>query len=478
MWDKEADIVVVGYGGGGAAAAITAHDAGAEVILLEKTQQGGGNTRCAGGSIREYLDSDKAATYFQAISLGTMEQESCQAFVVESTQNPQWLREMGADLAVWKRTGFPPAPPIVWPHLPGADGLGGRWYVTGSAKLGGINLWSVLSKNVERRNINILLNTSAKQLIMNGRKEITGVIADSPQGEIRIKSRRAVILTCGGFEFNKAMLLNYLGLNLYALGHPGNTGDGIRMAQEVGADLWHMSSVSCSIGYKVPEYEVPFHHRIRSSGYIYVDQNGGRFIDEAGTDLHAMAFSFSHLDHKSLTYPRIPSYVIFDEATRQSGRIIHEAAWINEYYQWSEDNLAEIKKEWIKTAETVRDLAPQIGLNPEALQKTVSQYNLCCIGGYDPDFGRRQETLGCITKPPFYAIPVIPTLLNTQGGPRRNTRAQILDVHGSPVKRLYSAGELGSIWGIVYPGAGNISECLAFGRIAGRNAAAEQPWND
>ena len=116
-----------------------------------------------------------------------------------------------------------------------------------------------------------------------------------------------------------------------------------------------------------------------------------------------------------------------------------------------------------------------INLRPEKLQQTVSQYNTHCIGGYDPDFGRRPETMSPISKPPFYAIPVWPCLLNTQGGPKRNAKAQVLDIYGQPIKRLYSAGELGSIFSVVYPGAGNISECLAFGRIAGRNAAAETP---
>jgi len=152
-------------------------------------------------------------------------------------------------------------------------------------------------------------------------------------------------------------------------------------------------------------------------------------------------------------------------------KIVVEAAWINDHYQWSEDNVAEIKRGWIKTAETVRNLAPQIGVNAEAPQQTVSTYKLYCVGGYDLDFRRRQETRSPIDKPPFYAIAVIPSLLNTQGGPRRNTQAQVVDVYGHPIKRLYSAGEIGSIWGIVYPGARNISECLALGRIAGRNAS-------
>ena len=69
-----------------------------------------------------------------------------------------------------------------------------------------------------------------------------------------------------------------------------------------------------------------------------------------------------------------------------------------------------------------------------------------------------------------------PSMLNTQGGPRRNEKAQIVRPDGSPIPRLYSAGELGSIYSYLYQGTGNIGECLAFGRVSGRNAAAEKPW--
>jgi predicted oxidoreductase len=77
---------------------------------------------------------------------------------------------------------------------------------------------------------------------------------------------------------------------------------------------------------------------------------------------------------------------------------------------------------------------------------------------------------------PYYAIELSPSMLNTQGGPRRDEKAQIVRPDGSPIPRLYSAGELGSIYSYLYQGTGNIGECLAFGRIAGRNAAAETPW--
>jgi len=76
---------------------------------------------------------------------------------------------------------------------------------------------------------------------------------------------------------------------------------------------------------------------------------------------------------------------------------------------------------------------------------------------------------------PYYGISIWPSLSNTQGGPRRNEKSQVIDAFGKPIAGLYAAGELGSIWGSLYPGAGNVSECIVFGRLAGRNAAAELP---
>jgi predicted oxidoreductase len=110
------------------------------------------------------------------------------------------------------------------------------------------------------------------------------------------------------------------------------------------------------------------------------------------------------------------------------------------------------------------------------LEDTVSRWNEHCEKEEDTDFGRTQMLVP-IAEPPFYALELSPSMLNTQGGPRRNGRGQVVRPDGSPVPRLYSAGELGSIYSYLYQGTGNIGECLAFGRISGRNAAAEQPWD-
>ena len=116
-----------------------------------------------------------------------------------------------------------------------------------------------------------------------------------------------------------------------------------------------------------------------------------------------------------------------------------------------------------------------LGNDPTTLTDTVGRWNPYCDAKHDPDFGRTLM-MAPIADKPFYAIELSPSMLNTQGGPRRNEKGQIVRPDGTPIPRLYSAGELGSIYGYLYQGTGNIGECLAFGRLSGRNAAAETPW--
>jgi 3-oxosteroid 1-dehydrogenase len=113
---------------------------------------------------------------------------------------------------------------------------------------------------------------------------------------------------------------------------------------------------------------------------------------------------------------------------------------------------------------------------PSVLDKTIKKYNRFCRKGEDTDFHRPPWSLTPIENPPYYAVKLWPGGPNTQGGPRRNKKAQVMRPDNTPVPRLYAAGELGSVWGMLYQGGGNIAECIAFGRIAGTNAAAERAW--
>ena len=478
MWDHETDVVIVGYGGAGAAAAIVASNAGAKVIIIEKSPEGGGNTRYSGGSIRTYLELDKVVDFFEAVCEGTTERDVVVAFVNESAKNPEWLATLGAETTVAGESseGFPiRLPGAAFPHIQGAEAIGPRLHVKGNKK-GGRNLWGVLSHSVTEKKIPILYSTSVEHISFVKSEGVTGVIARAAGKKINIRAKRAVILSCGGYEYDSSMHLNYLGQNFLSLGHPGNTGDGIRLAAELGADLWHMSAVAATFGYRIPDFEFGIRHRMRYPGYVYVDQFGKRFMDETGVDGHAMWAPASYIDMKTLQKPRVPSYLVFDETTRLKGPVGWTSSGrVSDIYQWSADNSVEIEKGWIKTGETVGALAARLQINQESLDSTIAQYNLSCKRGSDPEFGRVANTLLPIVKSPFYAIALWPAIINTQGGPKRNARAQVLDVWGNPIKRLYSAGELGSLWHRNYPGGGNVSEALAFGRIAGRNAASEKP---
>jgi hypothetical protein len=175
-----------------------------------------------------------------------------------------------------------------------------------------------------------------------------------------------------------------------------------------------------------------------------------------------------------------PMFLIFDHTMFSAGPLYdkhpsHGWTQIVERYEWSEDNSVELAKGWIKRADSVAALASAVGLDPKALVDSVERWNRHAEAKHDADFGRRLM-LSPIINGPFYAIELSPSMLNTQGGPRRNEKAQIVRPDGSPIPRLYSAGELGSIYSYLYQGTGNIGECLAFGRISGRNAAAETPW--
>ena len=173
-------------------------------------------------------------------------------------------------------------------------------------------------------------------------------------------------------------------------------------------------------------------------------------------------------------------FLIFDHMLFSSGPLYdkhpsHGWTQIIERYEWSEDNSVELAKGWIKTADSIASLAGVLGLAPEALADTVSRWNGYCEAKHDPDFGRTLM-MEPVTDGPFYAVELSPSMLNTQGGPRRNEKGQIVRPDGTPIARLYSAGELGSIYSYLYQGTGNIGECLAFGRVSGRNAAAETAW--
>ena len=467
-WDEETDVVVLGGGGAGAVAALTAWDAGAKVMIVEKGD-GGGNTRLATNAYVCPPDNAAAREHIKAISFDMVPDEIIDVYVRWTARNNDYVKQLGGEV----ESSFPGAS---FPQVVGAETML-RFRVKGKTadELGGASLWNLLAENLARRNIPVLRRTTAKKILARG-DHVVGAAVENDGRLLRLRARRGVVLATGGFEYNEELKREYLsGYPTFAYGNPGNTGDGIKMAQELGADLWHMRAVAAPMGYKVPEFQSAFSMRLLGDGYIIVDQNGERFCNETGLEHYSMWMAVTAFDMESVRFSRIPSFVIFDEPTRLKGPITRVGHGANRGYRWSEDNAEEIRKGWIATSENAVDLASKLGINNGArLHETVESYRRACAAGSDEKFARAKKTLVGLDRK-LYGIALWPCLLNTQGGPRRNARGEIVDARGNVIKRLYGAGELGSIWGFLYQSGGNLSECLGLGRMVGLNVAAEPP---
>jgi len=278
----------------------------------------------------------------------------------------------------------------------------------------------------------------------------------------------------------------------------GNTGDGIKMAQQVGADLWHLThpaTTQAGCAMMVPDYPYAVGCQITpgiGNNYIWVDKEGNRFVNET---IGAPAYEYTtQWDPTTEVFLRIPLWVVFDDTARAKGPFLNSPLtfnWFQTYsgYTWSKDNSAEIAKGWILQADTISDLATSIAADADnqnaqgqplmtaaALQATVTRFNGFVTAGSDSDFGRPAATLAAIQTAPFYAIKTWPSGETSKGGPRRNADCQIVDPFSNPIPRLYGAGTCGAFNGGSSV-TGGIGEAIWTGRTAGTNAAAETPWS-
>jgi succinate dehydrogenase/fumarate reductase flavoprotein subunit len=492
-WDREADVVVVGYGFAGAVSAITAHDARAKVLLLEKMPHSGGISILSGGGIAFARSAESAFKYLKRTCNGTTPDEVLWPVARGMVEVIDWIREFA------KVSGAEPTQSEIRGHgtypFPGTSDIDSvklkdfpayDAFPWAKGLRGGARLFKMVVDNVATRKIEVSLSTPAKSLVANHDGDVVGLTAERSGREIKIKAQKAVILCCGGFENNPAMKLQYFQAQPVYPVYLGNTGDGILMAQKAGAALWHMWHFHGGYGFKYPELPFAIRHvwagprnENRKMIWIAVDRFGRRFMDEyppAPQDTGARPLEYYDADLQD--YPRIPCYLIFDEEGRKLGPLAMVIVNDERYhYQWSDSNLKEIEKGWIKQSNDLRELAAMINVDPQTLAATVSRWNNQCLAGTDADFGRPPKTMISLSHPPFYAVEAWPIVSNTQGGPVHDAEQRVLDPMGKPIPRLYAAGDISSIFGHLYLEAGNITECFVGGRIAGMNAAKEKPWD-
>ncbi|MGI6151588.1 MAG: FAD-binding protein [Christensenellales bacterium] len=467
QWDAEYDVVVAGYGGAGATAAITAADEGAKVLLTEKAPEGqeGGNTKYSGQGVMGTDDADALYKYVQGMRglfTNTLSDEMCRVFADGAFENRQWLIDLGADPEKLDNA-FGAGTPWVWneyPELEGADHC--ICYMVSGRNFDGA-FYYLLQDNVEMRRdkIDIWYDSPAVHLIQDPEtKTILGVQINKNGTMVNVRAKNGVVLATGGFEANMEMMANYLQQPYaYVYAAPYNTGDGIVMAQEVGAKLWHMSNSAGFLwGFLPPDAERCL--TVSPNLGILVGPNGTRFMNESTSNRHGRI----NIGGRWISMPvPLPTWYIMDDAQVSANQIIRS---------FSEGNKDEIEKGWIIKADTIEELAVACNVDPEALKATIDAWNTACEKGEDALYGRPADRMVPISTGPFYAMKLGPTMYNTQGGPQRNEKAEVLDLHGNPIPHLYSAGELGAMWPDMYNGGGNLAEASIFGRIAGKNAAA------
>ncbi|WP_438362851.1 FAD-dependent oxidoreductase [Nioella halotolerans] len=482
-FEHSADIVVVGFGCAGLAAAITAWRAGAETLILEKQAQDAHtpSTRMSGGMMMAATDVAGATGYLDRCAGGMVPRDISAAWARRAMTLIDWLHDIAPELDLRNVGG------AEHPEFEGAETLG--VYQPGGAKTrldlngkAGPFLWERLSANFhDKTGVPVLWNASADRLLRDETGRIIGV--ETCDGR-RIEARKGVILTCGGYLHNAQMKQDYLrAWPVFFYGNPGNTGDGVRMAQEVGADLWHMNQM---IGRAIGNFpmedgsDLSVMLFLNPPGYVITDRNGKRFADESAQAdlLHGFYYHLLSYDPATGETPRNPCYWFFDEKRRKAGMLTLPSVGAHAVglYRWSEDNSAEIERGWIAAGATIAEAAAAAGVaDPEGAEAEVAAYNAACRNGMPDPMGRPAETMLPLDEGPFYCVRLYPGGSNTTGGPRRNARAEVLDTRDKPIPGLFAAGELGQATGMLYPSDGcNLSEGFCFGQIAAVSALGLQ----
>jgi succinate dehydrogenase/fumarate reductase flavoprotein subunit len=332
-----------------------------------------------------------------------------------------------------------------------------------------------------RNGVTLINNTRAVQLMRNG-KRISGVYAERDGQRDQYEARLGVILTCGGFEWNPTLVHRFLGLSISPATPPHNTGDGLLMSMEVGANLANMTEHVGLVGLSIPGETVegqPLTRQMNSlralPGSILVNRAGKRFVDES-QNYNDMAKTMGTFEPFRYDYPNVPVYLVLDHKFRSKyvvGTVMPQ----------------DPTPPWLTEASSIAELAEKIGVDPNGLQEQIAEFNRGAAEGKDPVFHRGESlydryygdknhkpnpSLRPIDTPPYYAVEVKHATMGTKGGPLTDTVGRVLDVHDEPIPGLYAAGNTAAnVFGPAYPGAGaTCGPGWTFGWLAGQHIAS------
>ena len=503
--EMSADIIVVGGGGAGLSAAVAATDEGASVIVVEKEGYVGGNTLVSGGifncpdpemqkevemtagvaslvetALAEEPVSEEHAELIAAVQKEYDEYKASGATYLFDSVNWFCLQTWNAgdkvaDLSLLYTMCDNSYDTLNWLNSMGwqyqdeiKQGAGSLYQRTHAsvdhAGVGFINAF--MDTLATRSGAQIVYNTTAEELIMEDGVCVGVKATDRDGNTITFRANKGVILATGGFAKNKEMVQEYNTSGKWpdlstitCTNMPGITGDGIRMAEAVGAALRDMDQIqllqttqpgtgNCVYAYVAPD---------EAAGYLFFNQEGYRFIGEDG---RRDDISLAALDQSDALF-----YMV------ESSNVIEDP---NELYDLLGVPMTEcINAGAIIVGDTLEDLCSKLGWDYETVKAQIDSYNENVENNAVSDeFGR---TLFTIKQEgdPWYAIPRTPSIHHTMGGVVINTDTQVLDTEGNAIPGLYAAGEVtGGIHGANRVGGNALVDCITYGRIAGRTVAA------
>lgn len=498
-WDAETEILIIGYGFAGESAALAAAKAGAKALVIEAApiEERGGNSTCCGACWVTVYNEELYARHLGELAFHVTPQNLLDDWAHADLGIADWFDEL--DVAHHPLTPnyshfhFDPQPDDD-PSILDEDGkvLVGidmnECIDENGVGLRGLALHNLLADKVEAAGVEVLYENRAMELIQNPlTKEIIGCRAETPDGDKYFKATKGVLLCCGGFENSPELTDTHIlpGARLYPAGSMWNRGDGIRMAAAVGAQLWHMAGIEWS-GYGIKVFgddQCTQNAFEKIEGGFIVNRHGERMYNENKKLRHTKEFPALNFkgfaDDKEATneFWGIPSWIIMDETERLEGSSQHVVAggWIywHGLYEWSEDFSKEVENGIMVKGDTIEELAEKCGLPVDALSATLKEYNELAANG---DTKYRRKYIRAL-EPPYYALVAWPTVFNTQGGPKHsNLNCRCVDYNDVVIPRLYSCGELGSVYSMLYHGSGNVAEAIMTGKLAAEDAAALTGW--
>jgi tricarballylate dehydrogenase len=458
------DLVVLGCGAAGLSAACsfasTAASQGrrARVAVVERASREGrgGATRWTSSWFRITEDRRLDPAFvgsMDVISGGMADLDYCRTLEREVTHTLQFLEQNGVELIFFKQP---------FPNRNTGGGLG-------MPARGGVGIVDGLIAVLERTpGVDILYETEAVHLKVAEDGRVGGVIVRARDGLTRTLSAPSVVIACGGFEGNKEMLTRYLGeracdLPLIAPTLKNNTGDGVRMAMEVGAatagqfDMFHGEPVDTrSSKPDAVVYAYPYG--------IVVNARAERFYDEGKDSFDS---TFEELAFEIWRNQQQKAFFIGDQTTLG---VEHVQAII-------------LTDQPPVTADTLAELATRLGLDPAALERTVAGYNAAIgPGKFNAHVrdGRAAPSLVPpksnwafpIASPPYIGYPLTCAITFTFGGIRTDSLARVVTPSGAVIPGLYAAGEVTGLYYHQYPAGTSVLRAATFGRIAGAHAAA------